>query len=635
MIPNPLYARVDLSTGAVDHLQISDEDFRKYIGGKTLAAKLLLDLTQPGLDPLSPEAVLIINTGPMNGMGAPSSSRFNLSFKNVLTGGIASSNCGGNFGFMLRRAGFEGLIITGKAANPTTLEILDGEIYLRNASHLWGMDTEETQDYFPAHYGKLVIGPAGENLVSYASAASGERMAGRCGCGAVLGSKNLKALVAYGTKKPEIYDKKALQNYIKKWNAYLRAHPITGDALPRYGSAGLVHKANATHALPTKNFSRGHYEKADALSGETLAETRLVRNAGCVSCPIRCERRVRLDEKEVKGPEFETLGFFGPNILSSDLDQVLRLNYLCDKLGMDTISAASTLAFAMELKEREEADFGVTFGRVDNLAETLEKIARREGMFGELANGTKWLSEKYGGQAYAMHSKGLELASYEPRRSVGMGLGYATANRGGCHLNGGYMALLESVGVLNMDAQTPKSKAEYTILMQNVMESVSTAGFCLFSAQTFIPALFFRLGPHHFLTRATSLAMTHSGWMLRLMLRGTHLLKFNSLMILPHAEALQWATGIPMDTGQFLRLGERGFNLERMYNLREGLGSQDDSLPDRLTQVPQDPENPKTVVPLDRMLPLYYKARQWTPEGVPKKAHLHRLGLMSKGEKNL
>lgn len=627
MMPNPIYARVDLGTGQTDTLHITDEYFRKYIGGKTLAARLLLDYTEPGLDPLCPEAMLIVNTGPLNGTGAPSSSRFNLSFKNVLTGGIASSNCGGTFGVMLKRAGFDGLILTGRAQAPSVLEVIDGEVRLRDAGELWGLDMEETQEKLPPHYGKLVIGPAGESLVRFASAGSGERMAGRCGCGAVLGSKNLKAIVAYGTKRPELHDREGFRKFTRKWISFIRNHPMTGEALPRYGSAGLVNKANATHALPTKNFKYGHFAEADAVSGETLAETRLVRNGNCMSCPIRCERRVQLAGKEVKGPEYETLGFFGPNILSSDLDEVLKLNYVCDILGMDTISAAATIAFAMELKEQGKADFGVEFGKTDNLSDILHKIARRDGIYGELANGSKWLSEKYGGKEYAIHSKGLELASYEPRRSVGMGLGYATSNRGGCHLNGGYLALLESVGVLTMDAQTPNGKAEFTVFLQDALEAVSSAGFCLFSAQTFVPAVLFRLGSAHWITRAVGGVMPHVGWAIRLMLRGAKALRFNALVLLPHAEALRLATGFKMYTGQFILLGERGYNLERLYSIREGLTAESDSLPARLTQEPQQAGNPKTVVPLDKMLPRYYKTRGWTQDGVPTAKQLQRLEI--------
>ena len=623
----PVYAKVDLTTGRWERYEVPREYFKKYVGGKCLAARLLLNLTEPGLGPLDERAVIVVNTGPLNGTGAPSSSRFNLSFKNVLTGGIASSNCGGQFGVMLKRAGFDGLIITGRAKEPSVLEALDGEIHIKPAPELWGLDAEKTQERFPEWYGKLVIGPAGENGVLYASAISGERVAGRCGSGAVLGSKRLKALVAYGSKRPEIYDREGFDGFILKWIKFIKKHPMTGQSLPRYGSAGLVNKANATNALPTRNFQSGHFDRADAVSGETLTETRLIRNSGCVSCPIRCERRVPVDGRELKGPEYETLGFFGPNIGAADMDAVLRMNWLCDIYGVDTISFASSLAFAMELKERGMADFGLEFGKTDELEDVLLKVVNREGVYSDIADGTKRMAAKYGGEDFAINSKGLELASYEPRRSVGMGLGYAVANRGGCHLNGGYLALLESVGVLSMDALTPRGKAQFTAFMQDALEAVSSAGCCLFSAQTFVPGVFFRLGPNSAVTKLVGKVMPHMGPMVALMLNMTPAIAFNSLLLLPHAEALRRATGLRMFTGSFLDLGERSYNLERLYNLREGLTAKDDTLPKRLTKELQDPSNPKTRVPLEKMLPVYYKARGWDKEGRPTKRKLRRLGI--------
>ncbi|MDR0877373.1 MAG: aldehyde ferredoxin oxidoreductase family protein [Treponema sp.] len=667
--PLPLYAKIDLTGGTVEDFPIPEDYFKKFLGGKTLAARLLLDLFPQGADALDPQAVIIINTGPLNGTGAPSSSRFNMSFKNVLSGGIASSNCGGLFGVMMKRAGYDGIIISGRAAVPSRIEIVDGTVSVINAEELWGLDTEAVQEKLPHHFGKLVIGPAGENLVRYASAASGERMAGRCGGGAALGSKNLKALSAYGTKMPPVYNQEKFKPFLKKWITFIRNHPMTGDALPHYGTVGLVNKANASGALPVHNFTYGYSETADAVSGETLAETLLTRNSGCISCPIRCERRVMLKstpremaggaaiadaatedgEREIKGPEYETAGFFGPNIDAADLPAVIRLNYICDILGMDTISASSSIAFAMELKEKGIADFGLEFGDVKNIEEILYKIARREGVYSDIANGSKWMSEKYGHKEFAMNAKGLEMASYEPRRSVGMGLGYAVSNRGGCHLNGGYLALLESVGVLSLDAQSPSSKAELTVFMQDALESVSAAGFCLFSAQTFVPGILFHLGPNHPVTRIAGKVMTHAGLVVRLLLGIKPLLHFNSFFLLPHAEAIRLATGIPMYTGSFLRLGERSYNLERLFNQREGLSGADDSLPGRLTETPQPLAKPLTrpealphaepsmkpparkkgdaVVPLKKMLKQYYKVRGWDAAGRIRERKLKRLGI--------
>lgn len=623
----PSYAIVDLSSRTVERYPISEQLYKAYIGGKTLGARLLYDMTPAGVDPLGKDAIVIINTSPANGTGAPCSSRFNMTFKNVLTGGIASSNCGGQFGVMMKRAGYDGIILKGQSESPCVVNVVDNQITITDAGELWGKDAEETQLAFPKIYGKLVIGPAGEHLVRYAAAVSGERVAGRCGAGAVLGAKKIKALVAYGTQRPEIYNREKFAKYVMKWVSFLRSHPMTGEALPNYGSAGLVSKANASNALPTHNFKYGHSKDAHTVSGETLADKYLLRNSSCISCPIRCERRVQVDGKDVKGPEYETCGFFGPNIDAVSMENMLKLNYLCDILGMDTISLASTLAFAMELKENGVADFGIEFGNSDNLFEVVEKIARREGIYSELANGSKWLSEQYGGKEYAMHSKGLEMASYEPRRSVGMGLGYATSNRGGCHLNGGYLALLESVGVLSMDALSTSAKPAFTAFFQNALEAISASGFCLFSAQSFVPAILFKLGPHHPVTRTIGKIATHLGFGVRALLWMMPILRFNSVFLFPHAEALRLITGLPFYTGSFVKLGERGYNMERLYNYREGLTKADDSLPDRLTKTPQDPNNPKTVVRLDKMLPVYYHIRGWDESGAPRPRTLRRLGV--------
>jgi len=640
--PLPFYVSIDLSTGKTEPFHITKDYFEKYLGEKTMAARLFLDLFPKQIDPFDPQSLIIINTGPLNGTGAPSSSRFNISFKNALTGGIASSNCGGTFGIMLKRAGYDGIIIKGRANVPSRIEVIDGKVSILNAEDLWGMDTEKTQEMLPLHHGKLVIGPAGENLVRYASVTSGERVAGRCGGGAVLGSKNIKAITAYGTRATPVYDPEKFRKFVKKWTAFMKKHPMTGDILPHYGTMNLVNKANASSVLPTRNFMYGHSKTADKVSGEALAETRLVRNSGCVSCPIRCERRVIKDGREIKGPEYETAGFLGPNMDSCDMDAIIDLNYECDLLGMDTISATSTIAFAMELAERsplersslergslknEVAEFGVEFGNVKNLKEIFHKIAKRETIYADLAEGSKRMSEKYGGKEFAMHSKGLEMASYEPRRSVGMGLGYAVSNRGGCHLNGGYLVLLESVGVVQADAQNPNGKAELTVFMQDSLESVSAAGFCLFSAQTFIPAFLFHLNQNHFIARLVRKIVSHSGPAVRLMLAAKSLLRFNSLAILPHAEAVRLATGLPMYTGSFIKLGERSYNLERLFNLREGLSCKDDSLPERLTKTPQDPAKSETVVPLEKMIPQYYKVRGWDREGKPSRKKLKVLGI--------
>lgn len=623
----PKYAYVDLTTGEAKDFPISSQMFESCLGGKIMAARLLTDLTEKGVDPLGKDSVIIINTGIMNGTGAPSSSRFNITFKNVMTGGIASSNSGGQFGVMLKRAGYDGIIIIGRAEKPCYIEVTDGKLEIKEAAKLWGLDTEKVQEELPRQYGKVVIGPAGENLVSYACAVSGERVAGRCGAGAVMGSKNLKAVIAYGTRMPEIANPEKYRKYIKKWVKLIKTHPMTGEILPTYGTAGLVNKANASHALPTKNFQAGEYADADMISGETLTQKYLTRNSGCVSCPIRCERRVMRGENEIKGPEFETVGLLGSNICNNDLAVINEVNYISDLMGVDTISLAGTIAFAMELKQRGMADFGLEFGKTDNLADAVKKISHREGPMAELADGSHKLAEKYGGGDFAIEVKGMELSSYEPRRSTGMGLGYAVSNRGGCHLNGGYVALLESVGVVDMDAQTPKGKPELTIMFQNAMEAASAAGFCLFTLQTMVPAFLFRTKPHSAANRMAGGALLGARGILKGLWSITPHIPINSMHLLPHCTAIKHAAGIKMTTGKLFDIGERGYNIERMYNLREGITVADDTLPARLTDEPQDPADPTTVVNLKAMLPRYYAVRGWDSNGVPTPKKLKKLGI--------
>lgn len=625
----PRYAEVDLSTGEIKDYPISRDCFECYLGGKALAARILYDVLPPGVAPLSPENVLIINTGPLTGTGAPSSGRFNVTTKNVLTGGIASSNCGGALGARLRRAGYEGLIIRGRAASPSFIEVVDGQIRIRDASDMWGLNTEETRLRFGREYGTLVIGPAGENQVRYACAVSGERVIGRCGVGAVMGSKNLKAVVAAGKKKIPLAEPEAFREFSRRWVKLLQAHTSTGEILPRYGTANFVRKMNDAGILPTRNYQRGKFEEADRISGEYLAEKHLIRNSGCPGCPIRCERRVMLGDKEVKGPEYETLGMLGSNLENSDLEMIKAWNHQADLLGLDTISLGSVLGFAMELQERGIKDFGLRFGETAGIAEVINKITYREGEYSDLADGVKALADKYGGREFAIHSKGLELAAYDPRKAVGMGLGYATANRGGCHLNGGYLVFLEALGPLFIDALTDKGKPALAVLFQNGMEAISAAGSCLFTSFTLVPDLIYKMNPGGAALKLLGKSMIGS----RFLLERTggllpYLLPFNSLYLFPHAQAVRLATGIKMTTGKFLQLGERSFNMERVFNIREGINGTEDSLPRRLTDEAMDPARSDSKVDLSAMLPLYYKIRGWDKAGQPTTNKLRQLQIV-------
>jgi aldehyde:ferredoxin oxidoreductase len=300
--------KIDLTTRETSIYPWTDEDRRLYIGGKIMAAKILLDNIQKGTDPLGKDNMLVITTGPFSGAAAPCSSRFNISTLSPMTGFIASSNCGGNFGLNLKKSGYDALVLTGKSDEKIWIEIVNEEVQFHNADELWGKLTGETQAILGGRTGKIVIGPAGENLVKYASIVSEERVAGRAGVGAVMGSKNLKAVVASGNIVLNLFDKEKAKVLNKKWVMAIKAHPLTGIQLPKLGTAGLVSAMNAHKILATKNFKKGQYEDFEKISGEHLAEKYLIKNKGCITCPIQCGRVVEVNGKAVKGPELEPLG---------------------------------------------------------------------------------------------------------------------------------------------------------------------------------------------------------------------------------------------------------------------------------------------------------------------------------------
>lgn len=626
--------QINLSTGDVTDYPWTDKDRELYIGGKTMAAKILYDTLTGRENAYSEENPLIISTGPLTGTGAPSSSRFNISSLSPQTGFISSSNCGGTFGYHLKRAGIDALIITGRREERTWIEIDNGSVTFHNADGLWGTRVTECQRLLAEKmsskrgcdikFGKLCIGPAGENLVRYSAVISDERAAGRTGMGAVLGWKNVKAIAVCGNHDIPVHDPSATKKWCQKWFRYLRNHPLTGNQLPRMGTAGLVSSMQMRGLLATKNYTEGRFEHFDKVNGETLAEEYNIVNKGCLSCPIKCARTVTVEGEDVKGPELETLGLLGGGILNKDLYHILKWNKELDDLGLDTISASNTLAYAMEANERGLWNNGLKFGDIEGISKIWDDIAYRRGIGNELAEGSKRLSEKYGGKEFAMQSKGLELAAYEPRRAVGQGLGYAVSNRGGCHLNGGYLVILEGLG-LNIDAQTPHAKADFTMMFQDLMEMISATGQCLFTSYAFFPG-FLITRPNGAIATAANKLLPHLGWAIRLMNKFPRVLAFH-LPVFHHTKMMQKAVGMPMTFGKYLQTGERGFNLERAVNVRFGVSAAKDSLPKRLTDVPQDPNDPRTRVPLEQMKKIYYQARGWDKSGIPTCRTLKKLKI--------
>ncbi len=617
---------INLSDGAIGEYPLSDMDRERYLGGRLISTKILWDQLKPGIDPLEEENILIAMTSPLTGTGAPCSSRFDISAKSPLTLGIGHSNSGGRFGIHLKRAGFDGIVIRGRASSPVFINIQEDDVKILPADELWGKNTEETQEAL-GKGGKLVIGPAGENLVKYAVIVSHDRVHGRTGMGAVMGSKNLKAIVANGKKKVDLFAAEQFRSGVKQWVHMLKKHPATGDLAPRYGTAQFVNLLNRKNALPTRNYAKGNFAGAYRLSGERMAADFLKSNTGCPTCPIRCGRVVEFEGKRIKGPEFETLCLMGSNLEIDDMEAIIAWNYEMDLLGIDTISTGNSIGFAMELNEKGLWDNGLFFGKKDNISPLIHDIAHKKGIGADLAEGVRSLSEKYGGKDFAAHVKGLEIAGYSPRAAVGHALGYATANRGACHLDGGYMIYFEINGPMTLDPQHYQSKPSWTILDQNLLAAVSAAGSCLFTSWTFVPGAAFSLPKNPSASRAATKLLTHT-WPAVVLLQRlpSNLMKIH-LPMLPHSKFLHLATGMKMDFGRFLKAGERGYTLERLFNLREGIGKKQDTLARRFTHERLDPKNPKSVVPLDKMLPEYYRIRRWDENGVPTLGALRRLDL--------
>lgn len=625
---------IDLSKSLVTEYPWSDRDRELYIGGKAMASKIMYDNFTGEETAFSEDNIIVVSTGPLTGTGAPCSNRMNISTLSPLTGITTSSNCGGNFGHYLKKAGMDALVIRGKCEKPTWIEIKNDKFFFHDAGDLWGMRVTETQEELQkimdnarkcrVKCGMLSIGPAGENLVKYAAVISGERAAGRAGVGAVFGSKNLKAMVATGNHEVPVYSPEKFTKHCQKWTNTLRSHPLTGNQLPKMGTAGLVTPMQVRGILSSRNFAQGQFDEFEKISGEVLAEEYNIVNKGCMSCPIKCTRTVSVEGREVKGPELETLGLLGGGIMNDNIELILKWNYELDELGMDTISAAGTLAWAMEANEQGLWKNGLAFGKTANISKTIENIAFRRGIGNELAEGTRWLSEKYGGKDFAIQSKGLELSAYEPRRSVGQGLGYAVSNRGGCHLNGGYLVIIENLG-LTADPQTPHAKADLCMVMQDLMESVSMGGQCLFSSYAVFPG-FLIAKPNSFVTRAVNKVIPFVGPFVRVLNKFPEMAQFH-LPLLPHTKATELATGMKYNLAAFIRAGERSYNVERAVNAKFGVNAAMDTLPKRLTDVPQDPNDPSTKVPLEVMKKVYYEARGWDENGLPSDAKLKKLKI--------
>jgi aldehyde:ferredoxin oxidoreductase len=580
--------RVDLSAQSTTIEEIDSEILHLYLGGRGLGAYLVYTEVPPNTDPLGPENILAFCAGAMTGVRVPTGGRSSMSTLSPLTGTIFDANSGSQFGVRLKWAGFDALVVTGKSDLPVWLEVTADGAKIHPAGDLWGLEIPGTVERLKTRNSAVVsIGPAGENQVSFASIADEKgRSYGRGGVGAVMGSKNLKAIAATGKARSGIADQEIYEFVNYEAGKMVTASPRTSQGLPEFGTSVLVNLMNWYGVLPTRNFQRGEFEHAEKISGERLRDEFLVKRGACWSCPIGCKRVTKTSRGKGEGPEYETIYALGSSLGIDDFETIIEANYLCNRLGMDTISCGATIACAMELTQREALDTDLAFGRADLLLKTVEDIAHRRGLGDQLAEGSQRLSARYGLPETAMQVKGLEFPAYDPRGMQGQGLLYATSNRGACHLRGNMLGP-ELLGAPKMlDRHAPSGKAGILIVMQHTSAVIDSIGMCKF--------VNFAIGDDFFARLMTAI------------------------------------TGVSFEVQDLQLIGERIWNLERLYNLRAGFTKEDDTLPARFLNEPlKEGASAGHVVHLDEMLAEYYRFRGWTPEGIPTPKKTAALGLES------
>lgn len=577
--------RVDLNRQRWSAESIRDDWCGSYFGGKGLGIRYMLEEVPERVDPLSKDNKLFLMGGPFTGTAIPCSGKLAVISKSPATGTILDCSIGGSFAAEMRFAGYLGIALEGASDRPVIVFVSDDQVEILDAQEYWGKRVSETEFLLREKFGSdasvLCIGPAGENLVPMACICSElYRQAGRGGIGAVMGSKKVKAVVVKGSRGVKVAN---VRDLLERVRELLKEDVLTDTNLWAYtdGTPLLVGVSQGCGLLPTRNFQEGVFDGYEGLATDAVKAARIAKKA-CTSCALGCGNYIRLGSLALEGPEYETLAMCGSNVGISDLAVVARFNALCDDWGIDTISAGSTAAFAMELREKGMADLGLQFGRTEEYLELPEKIARREGVGAELSKGVKWLAQKYGGEEFAMHVKGLELPGYDPRGSWGMALAYATADRGGCHLRA-WAVGSEAFG--GGDPFTCDGKAQLVIDLQDfnsIKFSLIICDFWALSAETL-------------------------------------------------AELVSLVTGRETSPEQLRKAGERIWNLGRLFNVREGFSAVDDIVPRRLLIEPLRAGPAAGKVPgEDRfmgMLAEYYSLRGWDNRGIPTRKKLRDLGI--------
>ena len=606
--------RVDLSSGKLVTEEPPENFYRQYFGGEGFIGYFLLKELPKGVEPLSPANKLIFAAGPLTGVPAGGCGRHSVGGKSPLTGGYGEADSGGYWGAELKMAGFDAIIVEGRAEKPVYLFIQDGEAQIKDARHLWGMKALECQNAIREELADpnikvALIGPGGENLVRFACVMNDlDAAAGRTGMGAVMGSKNLKAVACRGHQRVSLADPQAVKD-IARW--ITENTPITNKGMRDFGTARMVSILDGVGGLPTRNFQQGSLEGANKISGQTMKDTIFVKRRACFACPVQCKREVKVDEPykvdpRYGGPEYETLAALGSDCGITDLKAVSKANELANAYGMDTISCGATIAFAMEcfenglLSQKDTGGIDLRFGNESAMLQMVEQIALRQGFGNTLAEGVARVSKKIGpaSEEFAMHIKGQELPMHEPRLKQGMGIGYIMSPTGADHCHNIHdtvytemtpsLEMLKGMGILEPMSANDLSPAKVRLFKyySEFIHLLNCAVCCYFVMSLSLVGF----------DRLTQLVRSVTGW----------------------------------DTTFFelLKVGERSANLARVFNVREGFTARDDNMPQRFfaphgsgpLKVALDPEA------FQKAKETYYGMMGW-PNGVPSSGKLGELGI--------
>ncbi len=552
---------IDLDSKKIEEKKIDKDISSKFIGGRGIGVKLLFDMLLPNTDPLSSENILIFATGPLTGTVVPLSGRHVVVSKSPLTGTVFDSSAGGFFGREIRRAGFDVVIVKGFSDEPAYIEIDNGNVDIKSAEKLWGKNVKETTSILSKEgYKVSCIGTAGEKLIPISSIMNEYTHAcGRGGLGAVMGSKKLKAFIVRGKNEIRVSNDEKMKKYISEAMRLLKASPVASKGLSYYGTASLVNLINTMRIMPTDNFRKVHFENAYKVSGEYIAENYDIKKKTCYNCFIACKREDK--KRDIELPEYETIAMFGPNSMNDDIEKIIQANYICNDYGVDTISAGNAVSCYIELEGKKDIET------------PLKEIVQG----GPLSQGSLNYSKSKNRQETSMSVKGLEIPGYDPRGVLGLALGYATSNRGACHLRA-YMVGPEILGKPKLiDRLSFSGKSGLIQIFQNISAGVHSLVMCQFS----------------------SFALSEE----------------------EYSNLLSAGVGEKYTSEEFIKMGERIYNLERIFNLREDATYAKDTLPERFF----GPEG-ISKQEFNSVLKDYYTYRGWI-NGVPTIERLKALGL--------